>query len=73
MKFLKFLIGFALGLMLLALPLSQFQPEPLAPLQSLAVQIDGRKKPLDTVALETVQKLHGSASYKQADGSKLNY
>ncbi len=73
MKFLKFLIGFTLGLMLLVLPLSQFQAGPLAPLQSLAVQIDGRKKPLDTVALETVQKLHGSASYKQADGSKLDY
>jgi len=73
MKLLKFLIGFTLGLLLLVLPLSQFRPQPLAPLQSLAVQIDGRKKPLDTVALETVQKLHGSASYKQADGSKLSY
>ncbi len=73
MKILKFALGFILGLLILILPLSQFQPNLLEPLQSMAVQLDGRKKPLDTVALETVEKLHGSASYKQADGSKLSY
>ncbi|MBE9029787.1 cytochrome c biogenesis protein CcsA [filamentous cyanobacterium LEGE 11480] len=73
MKLLKFLIGLCLGALMIVLPVSQFQTSPLEPLQTLAVQLDGRKKPLDTVALETVSKIHGSASYKQADGSKLDY
>ncbi|MEO1523201.1 MAG: cytochrome c biogenesis protein CcsA [Cyanobacteria bacterium J06633_2] len=73
MKPFKFLVGLLLGALILILPLSQFQPDPLDSLKTLTVQLDGRKKPLDTVALETVEKLHGSARYKQADGETLNY
>ncbi len=70
MKLTKFLIGLVLGCLLLALPLSQWQPDGLESLRSLTVQLDGRKKPLDTVAQETVAKIHGSTTYKQADGTK---
>ncbi|MEM7771514.1 MAG: cytochrome c biogenesis protein CcsA, partial [Cyanobacteria bacterium P01_A01_bin.37] len=73
MKPWKFLIGLLLGALILILPLSQFQPDPLDSLKTLTVQLDGRKKPLDTVALETVEKLHGSTHYKQTDGETLNY
>jgi cytochrome c-type biogenesis protein CcsB len=73
MKPLKFLLGLLLGALILFTPFSQFQTDPLEPLKTLAVQLDGRKKPLDTVALETVEKIHGSARYKQADGNTLNY
>ncbi len=73
MKLLKFIIGLCLGALMVLLPVSQFQTSPFEPLQTLAVQLDGRKKPLDTVALETVSKIHGSASFKQADGTKLDY
>ncbi|MEO1133573.1 MAG: cytochrome C biogenesis protein, partial [Cyanobacteria bacterium J06639_1] len=40
--------------------------------QMLAVQADGRKKPLDTIARETVTQLHGSPSYRTPDGEKLD-
>ncbi|MEO1094148.1 MAG: cytochrome c biogenesis protein CcsA [Cyanobacteria bacterium J06638_28] len=76
MKFipiLKFCIGLFLGCLLLALPFSQFQPDSADSLRSLAVQLDGRKKPLDTVAKETVAKIHGATTYKQADGAKEDY
>jgi cytochrome c-type biogenesis protein CcsB len=73
MKRLTFLLGLVLGALLLLLPVSQFQSSPLAPLQTLAVQLEGRKKPLDTVAQETVAKIHGSSQYQQADGTTLNY
>ncbi|NEO85301.1 MAG: cytochrome c biogenesis protein CcsA [Spirulina sp. SIO3F2] len=72
MKLLKFLIGLCLGALLILVPLSQFQASPLAPLQDLAVQLDGRKKPLDTVARETVQQIHGRATYHAANGEKLD-
>ncbi|MGF1520730.1 MAG: cytochrome c biogenesis protein [Leptolyngbyaceae cyanobacterium] len=64
---LKFFIGFCLGCLLLLLPLSQFQPDSLESLRTLAVQLDGRKKPLDTVAQETVAKIHGSTTYQPAE------
>lgn len=68
LSLIKFLIGFCLGCCLLFVPLSQFQPDGLASLRSLAVQLDGRKKPLDTVAQETVAKIHGSTTYHPIDG-----
>ncbi len=70
MKLLKFLIGFFLGCLLLVMPLSQFQPDTLDSLRSLAVQLDGRKKPLDTVARETLAKIHGADTYTTAAGEK---
>ena len=73
MKLLKFLIGIFAGLLILILPVSQFQASPLEPLQELAVQLDGRKKPLDTVARETVTQIHGRASYKPLNDRKRDY
>ena len=73
MKPLKFLIGLLLGALVLFLPFNQFQADPLEPLKTFAVQLDGRKKPLDTVALETVEKIHGSAHYTQEHGKSLSY
>ncbi|MEM6451116.1 MAG: cytochrome C biogenesis protein, partial [Cyanobacteria bacterium P01_D01_bin.105] len=71
MKTIKFTIGLFLGLLLIILPLSQLQQSSsqssqssLAPLETLVVQQAGRKKPLSTVAQETVAKIHGSTSYK---------
>ena len=58
MKPRQFLIGLLLGLIILVIPFSH--PSSLEPLQTLAVQLDGRKKPLDTVARETVAQIHGS-------------
>ena len=72
MKALKFFLGLALGLLILLLPLSQFQAQPLHAFQTLAVQLEGRKKPLDTVAQETVTQIHGSPHYQTATGEKLN-
>jgi cytochrome c-type biogenesis protein CcsB len=69
----RLLIGLGLGILILLVPLSQFQPQPLNSLQTIAVQLDGRKKPLDTVARETVSKIHGSDRYKQPNGEKLDY
>lgn len=65
----KFLLGLCLGLLVLLLPLSQFQPDDLSDLRTLAVQLDGRKKPLDTVAQETVTQIHGSTTYVSPDGA----
>lgn len=73
MKIVKFIIGLVLGIAILLVPLNQFQTSPVAPLQDLAVQLDGRKKPLDTVARETVAQIHGRNSYQAADGEKLDY
>ncbi len=64
MKILKFTLGLCLGLLLIALPFSQFQHSPLEPLQTMVVQEGGRKKPLDTVAKETVAKIYGRTTYK---------
>ena len=69
----QFIIGVILGIAILILPLSQFQAAPTTSLQNLAVQLDGRKKPLDTVARETVAQIHGRTNYAAADGTKLNY
>ncbi len=73
MKPLKFLIGLCLGILILAIPFTQFQPSPVESLQTLAVQLDGRKKPLDTVARETVAQIHGRLHYQANDGNKLDY
>ena len=73
MKIIKFIIGLLLGTLILLIPLNQFQTAPIEPLQELAVQLDGRKKPLDTVARETVTEIHGKTSYTTLDGQKLNY
>lgn len=73
MKIVKFIIGLVLATVILLVPLSQFQTSPIAPLQDLAVQLDGRKKPLDTVARETVALIHGRTSYQAANGEKLDY
>jgi cytochrome c-type biogenesis protein CcsB len=73
MKIVKFIIGLILAIAILIVPLSQFQTSPIAPLQDLAVQLEGRKKPLDTVARETVTQIHGRASYQAANGEKLDY
>ncbi|MEL6139062.1 MAG: cytochrome c biogenesis protein CcsA [Cyanobacteria bacterium J06628_6] len=67
MKILKFAIGLCLGLVLIVMPLSQFQSSNLDALETLVVQQGGRKKPLDTVAQETVAKIHGATTY-QHDG-----
>ena len=72
-KILKFAIGLVLSIAILIFPLSQFQPSPTASLQNLAVQLDGRKKPFDTVARETVAQIHGRTNYTAADGRKLDY
>ena len=64
MKFLKFAIGLCLGLLLIAMPVQQFQPSALSSLETMTVQQDGRKKPLDTVAQETVAKIYGSTTYR---------
>ena len=70
---LPFFLGIILGLLIVILPLSQFQPSSLESLQTLAVQLDGRKKPLDTVARETVVQIHGRLNYQATDGEKLDY
>ncbi|HHP7232665.1 MAG TPA: cytochrome C biogenesis protein, partial [Xenococcaceae cyanobacterium] len=73
MKIIKFIIGLVLGIAILLLPVSQFQTSPVEPLKDLAVQLEGRKKPLDTVARETVAQIHGRTSYQTSDGAKLDY
>lgn len=73
MKIVKFIAGLILGIAILIVPISQFQTSPIAPLQDLAVQLEGRKKPLDTVARETVTQIHGRASYQTINGEKLDY
>lgn len=73
MKFLKLLIGLCLGVLIIVLPFNQFQASPLEPLQTLAVQLDGRKKPLDTTARETVARVRGRTRYQTRAGEKLDY
>ncbi len=73
MKLLKFIIGLCLVLLILLFPLNQWQTSSWESLQTLAVQLDGRKKPLDTVARETITQIHGRSSYRQEDGTTLNY
>ncbi|MEL6352975.1 MAG: cytochrome c biogenesis protein CcsA [Cyanobacteria bacterium J06627_28] len=71
MKILKFAIGLCLGLLLIVLPLSQIQQATSSPLETMVVQQAGRKKPLNTVAQETVAKIHGATTYKH-DGIEEN-
>ena len=73
MKILKLIIGLCLGITVFLTPFSQFQTAPLESVGDLPVQLDGRKKPLDTVARETIIQIHGKASYKAANGDKLDY
>lgn len=68
-----FFLGILLGLLILIFPLSQFQASELESLQTLAVQLDGRKKPLDTVARETVAQIQGRLNYQATNGEKLDY
>lgn len=72
MNQLKFLWGLCLACALMVTPLSQWQPTPQTAVDTLAVQLDGRKKPLDTVARETVATLHGSLRYQFASGEVLD-
>ena len=72
MKIGKFIFGLILSLLIIVFPFSQWQPSPLDSIETLAVQLDGRKKPLDTVARETVAQIHGRSSYKTATGEKLD-
>lgn len=73
MKLLKFIIGLVVGIIICVHPVSQFHTSPLEPLKDLAVQLDGRKKPLDTVARETVIQIHGKTNYQTKDGERLDY
>ena len=73
MKLLKFIIGLILGIIVFITPLSQFQASPLASIKDIPVQLDGRKKPLDTVARETAIQIHGRTNYQAANGEKLDY
>jgi len=68
-----FAIGVLLGLIILLFPLTQFQATPLNPIQTLAVQLDGRKKPLDTVAREAIAQIHGRSTYRTNTGESLDY
>ncbi|NJK64084.1 MAG: cytochrome c biogenesis protein CcsA [Synechococcaceae cyanobacterium SM2_3_1] len=72
MKRVIFLLACALSLLVLWLPMNPINPD-LHSLQTLAVQDQGRKKPLDTVALETVTSIHGSDHFRQSDGEDLDY
>ena len=73
MKIFKFIIGLILGIIILLIPFNQFHPSAIEPLQNLVVQLDGRKKPIDTVARETITQIHGKTSYTTADGEELSY
>lgn len=72
MKLLKFLTGLLLGCLLIFIPFHQFQAAPTDSLKTLTVQLDGRKKPLATVARETLTQLHGKENYTTTDGKLLN-
>ena len=67
-KILQFCFGLAIALLICIFPLNQFQTSSI---QTIAVQLDGRKKPLDTVARETITQIHGSQHYQTLDGQKL--
>lgn len=71
MNYVKFLLGLCLGLLILVIPIAPWQSTPLDSLSTLAVQLDGRKKPLQTVAWETVTKIHGSPRYQISEGNTL--
>ncbi len=73
MKLAKLLIGLVLGLLIMVIPMTQLQAtSPLDGFKTLAVQLEGRKKPLDTVARETVIQIHGSDHYRLSDGTTLS-
>lgn len=72
-KIAQFIIGVIMAIAILIVPLSQFSTSAIEPLQDTAVQLDGRKKPLDTVARETVAQIHGKTRYTTSDGTKLDY
>ncbi len=72
MNQLKFLWGLCLACALMVTPLSQWQPTTQTAVDTLAVQLDGRKKPLDTVARETVATIHGSGQYQLTSGEVLD-
>ena len=56
-----------LVLLLLSAGLATAQDLDLSALQSVAVQKDGRKKPLDTVAMESIQRITGKTRFKDAE------
>ena len=70
--FLKFALGLLLAIALVVLPPVRLQASPLASVRDLAVQSDGRKKPLDAVARETVTQIHGRDTYRQENGERLD-
>lgn len=72
MNQLKFLWGLCLACALMVTPISQWQPTTQTAVDTMAVQLDGRKKPLDTVARETVATLHGSERYQLLSGEVLD-
>ena len=69
-KVLQFCCGLAIAFFICIFPLSQFH---ISSFQTIAVQLDGRKKPLDTVARETITQIHGSDQYKTQEGENLSY
>ncbi len=73
MKPFKFILGLCLGLLILLIPITQSHSTNLESLKTLAVQLEGRKKPLDTVARETVAEIHGKENYTLQTGEKLDY
>ena len=70
MNVLKFLIGLCLGTLLILVPMANQPADGMDSVRSLAVQLDGRKKPLDTVAQETVAKIYGATSYRHGEVSE---
>lgn len=72
MNQLKFLWGLCLALALVVTPISQWHSPTQTAIDTLAVQLDGRKKPLDTMAQETVATIHGSSRYQLASGEVLD-
>ncbi|MEM9138006.1 MAG: cytochrome C biogenesis protein, partial [Cyanobacteria bacterium P01_F01_bin.42] len=69
---LRLMVGVALGVLLLLSPWNHPPADGLDALRTLAVQVDGRKKPLDTVAKETIAQIHGSEHYQTRDGAQLD-
>ncbi|MGK7931182.1 MAG: cytochrome c biogenesis protein [Microcystaceae cyanobacterium] len=70
---LLFFLSLFIGFWVLFIPLNSFNSSSLHSLQTLAVQLDGRKKPLDTVAREQVIAIHGKLDYKATDSNQLDY
>ncbi len=56
-----------LVLLVLSAAFSSAQELDFSALQSVAVQKDGRKKPLDTVAIESIQRITGKTRFKDAE------